>query len=173
MAPAAARVRLQRDGRTRVEIAGHEIGNGAYTVIAQAAAERLGVPIEKVSVLIGDSDLPPAPVAGGSNSTASTCSTVMMVCDQIRQRLFQALMPNESLVDKAKETVGVSQTPITQAAKSNRPIDFERAFDALGASAVEEYGEWKPEGGPMDSFRAMYKGQVRIYGGDKMTDKIA
>ena len=39
MAPAAARVRLQRDGRTRVEIAGHEIGNGAYTVIAQAAAE--------------------------------------------------------------------------------------------------------------------------------------
>jgi xanthine dehydrogenase YagR molybdenum-binding subunit len=173
MAPAAARVRLQRDGRTKVEIAGHEIGNGAYTVIAQAAAERLGVPIEKVSVLIGDSDLPPAPVAGGSNSTASTCSTVMMVCDQIRQRLFKALMPNESLVDKAKETVGVSQTPITQAAKSNRPIDFERAFDALGASAVEEYGEWKPEGGPMDSFRAMYKGQVRIYGGDKMTDKIA
>ena len=107
MAPAAARVRLQRDGRVRVEIAGHEIGNGAYTVIGQAAAEKLGVPVEKVSVFIGDSDLPPAPVAGGSNSTASTCSAVMMVCDQIRQRLFKALMPNESLVDKAKETVGV------------------------------------------------------------------
>ena len=109
MAPAAARVRLQRDGRTRVEIAGHEIGNGAYTVIAQAASEKLGVPVEKVSVVIGDSDLPPAPVAGGSNSTASTCSAVMMVCDQIRQRLFKALMPNESLVDKAKETVGLGQ----------------------------------------------------------------
>ena len=59
MAPAAARVRLQRDGRTRVEIAGHEIGNGAYTVIAQAASEKLGVPFEKVSVFIGDSELPP------------------------------------------------------------------------------------------------------------------
>ena len=65
-APAAARVRLQRDGRVRVEIAGHEIGNGAYTVIGQAAVERLGVPIEKVSVVLGDSDLPPAPIAGGS-----------------------------------------------------------------------------------------------------------
>jgi xanthine dehydrogenase YagR molybdenum-binding subunit len=173
MAPAAARVRLQRDGRTRVEIAGHEIGNGAYTVIAQAAAEKLGVPIQKVSVLIGDSDLPPAPVAGGSNSTASTCSTVMMVCDQIRQRLFKALMPDESVVDKAKETVGVGQTPSTQAAKTNRPLDIERAFDALGVSVVEEYGEWKPDGAPMDSFRAMYKGQVRIYGGDKMADNIA
>jgi xanthine dehydrogenase YagR molybdenum-binding subunit len=173
MAPAAARVRLQRDGRTRVEIAGHEIGNGAYTVIAQAAAEKLGVAYDKVSVFIGDSDLPPAPVAGGSNSTASTCSAVMTVCDKIRQRLFKALMPNESLVDKAKDTVGIGQTPATQAAGSNRPIDFDKAFDALGVSVVEEYGEWKPQGGPADSFRAMYKGQARITGGDKMSDAIA
>ena len=50
-------------------------------VIGQAAAERLGVPIEKVAVFIGDSDLPPAPVAGGSNSTASTCSAVIKVCE--------------------------------------------------------------------------------------------
>jgi xanthine dehydrogenase YagR molybdenum-binding subunit len=173
MAPAAARIRLQRDGRTRVEIAGHEIGNGAYTVIGQAAAERLGVPVEKVSVFIGDSNLPPAPVAGGSNSTASTCSAVIMVCDQIRQRLFKALMPNESLVDKAKETVGLGQTPITQAVKSHRPLDIERAFDALGVSVIEEYGEWKPDGAPMDSFRAMHKGQMRMVGGGEMKDKIA
>jgi xanthine dehydrogenase YagR molybdenum-binding subunit len=173
MAPAAARVRLQRDGRTRVEIAGHEIGNGAYTVIGQAAAEKLGVPVEKVSVFIGDSDLPPAPVAGGSNSTASTCSAVMMVCEQIRQRLFKALMPGESLVDRTRGTVGRGQTPSTEAAKSDSPLDMERAFDALGVSVVEDYGEWKPEGAPIDSFRAMHNGQVRMVGGDKMKDKIA
>jgi xanthine dehydrogenase YagR molybdenum-binding subunit len=173
MAPAAARVRLQRDGRTRVEIAGHEIGNGAYTVIAQAAAEKLNVAVEKVSVFIGDSDLPPAPVAGGSNSTASTCSAVMMVCDQIRQKLLKATMPNESLIDKTKETVGLGQTPVTQAAKSDRPLDLEQAFDALGVSVVEEYGEWKPDGAPMDSFRAMHKGQMRMVGGSEMKDKIA
>src|SRR6201992_1901851 len=131
MAPAAARVRLQRDGRVRVQIAGHEIGNGAYTVIGQAAAEKLGVPVDKVSVFIGDSDLPPAPAAGGSNSTASTCSAVMTVCDRIRQRLFKALPP-ESLADKAGETVGLGQTPVTQAARGGRPLDIERAFDALG-----------------------------------------
>jgi xanthine dehydrogenase YagR molybdenum-binding subunit len=173
MAPAAARIRLQRDGRTRVEIAGHEIGNGAYTVIGQAAAEKLGVPVEKVSVFIGDSDLPPAPVAGGSNSTASTCSAVITVCDQIRQRLFKALMPHESLVDKAKETVGLGHTPSTTAAQSDRPLDIERAFDALGVVVIEEYGEWKPAGAPMDSFRAMHKGQMRMVGGEAMKDKIA
>jgi xanthine dehydrogenase YagR molybdenum-binding subunit len=173
MAPAAARVRLQRDGRVRVEIAGHEIGNGAYTVIGQAAAEKLGVPVDKVSVRIGDSDLPPAPVAGGSNSTASTCSAVMLVCDQIRQRLFKALMPQESMVDKAKETVGLGQAPVTEAAKSDRPLDRDKAFDALGVAVVEEYGEWKPDGAPMDSFRAMHDGKVRIVGGPEMKDWIA
>ncbi|MET4848045.1 xanthine dehydrogenase family protein molybdopterin-binding subunit [Bradyrhizobium japonicum] len=173
MAPAAARVRLQRDGHVRVQIAGHEIGNGAYTVIGQAAAERLGVPIENVSVFIGDSDLPPAPVAGGSNSTASTCSTVIMVCEQIRQKLFKATMPDENLIDKAKETVGVGQTPVTRAAKGDRQIDYERAFDALGVSVIEEYGEWKPDGAPMDAFRAMNKGQMRMVGSPEMKDKIA
>jgi xanthine dehydrogenase YagR molybdenum-binding subunit len=173
MAPAAARVRLQRDGRTRVEIAGHEIRNGAYTVIAQAASEKLGVPLEKVSVFIGDSDLPPAPVAGGSNSTASTCSAVIMVCEQVRQRLFKAVMTDETLAEKAKETVGLGQTPVTQAGKSDRPLNLEQAFDALGVSVVEEYGEWKPDGAPMDSFRAMHKGQMRMVGGDRMKDKIA
>src|SRR5205807_7390281 len=98
---------------------------------------------------------------------------VITVCDQIRRRLFKALMPDENLVDKAKETVGLAQTPSTHVAQSDRPLDIDRAFDALGVSVVEEYGEWKPEGAPMDSFRAMYKGEVRMVGGDKMSDKIA
>jgi xanthine dehydrogenase YagR molybdenum-binding subunit len=173
MAPAAARISLQRGGRTKVEIAGHEIGNGAYTVIAQVAAERLGVPVDKVSVTIGDSDLPPGPVAGGSVSTASCCSAVITVCEQIRQRLFKAVMPDDSIVDKAKETVGLGQTPTLQAAKSDRAIDIEQAFDKLGVSMIEEYGEWKPDGAPMDSLRALHKGQVRMTGGEKAKNGIA
>jgi len=95
------------------------------------------------------------------------------VCDQIRQRLFRALMPNESVVDKAKETVGMGQSPATEGANSGRPLDREKAFDALGTSVVEEYGEWKPEDAPKDAFRAMHEGQVRIVGGSAMSDKIA
>jgi xanthine dehydrogenase YagR molybdenum-binding subunit len=52
-------------------------------------------------------------------------------------------------------------------------VDYERAFDALGVSVIEEYGEWKPEGAPMDAFRAMNKGQMRMVGGPEMSDKIA
>jgi xanthine dehydrogenase YagR molybdenum-binding subunit len=70
--PAAARVRLKPNGEVRVQIATHEIGNGVYTVLAQMAAEQLGADLGAVTVEIGDSRLPPAPVDGGSNSTAST-----------------------------------------------------------------------------------------------------
>ena len=67
--PATARVALTPDGQARVQTAGHEIGNGAYTVIGMVVAERLGVAMDKVTVELGDTELPPAPVAGGSNST--------------------------------------------------------------------------------------------------------
>jgi xanthine dehydrogenase YagR molybdenum-binding subunit len=60
----------------RVETAAHDVGTGAYTVIAQMAGEKLGVDLGKIDVTLGDTTLPPAPVAGGSNTTASLCSVV-------------------------------------------------------------------------------------------------
>ena len=45
------------------------------------AADRLGVRVENVTVELGDTDLPPAPVAGGSNTTASVCNVVAKACD--------------------------------------------------------------------------------------------
>jgi xanthine dehydrogenase YagR molybdenum-binding subunit len=83
---------------------------------------------------------------------------------QDQAAIVQALNPNEGMVDKAKETVGLGNTPVTDAANSNRPFDREKAFDALGTSVVEEYGEWKPDGAPTDSFHAMHKGQMRMVG---------
>jgi xanthine dehydrogenase YagR molybdenum-binding subunit len=71
VAPAAARVRLQADGSARVEIAAHDVGTGAYTVMAQMAAETLSVKPEQVSVAIGDTLLPPGPVSGGSVPSSS------------------------------------------------------------------------------------------------------
>ena len=88
--PAAARVRLMPNGDVRVQTAAHEIGNGVYTVLGQMAAERLGVALSSVTVEVGDSRLPPAPVAGGSNTTATTCNAVMKACDAIRGKLFHA-----------------------------------------------------------------------------------
>lgn len=172
MDAAAARVRLSRDGHARVEIAVHDVGTGAYTVVAQAVAERLEIPVENVEAVIGDSDLPPGPVAGGSITTASACSVVLKACDQIRDRLSKAVVGAKPvpLEDQLKATVGMADQPTPN---RNEPLPpLEEAFDKLGASMIEEYAEWKPEGAPPDAIRAMHKGQVRITGGP-MSDKIA
>jgi xanthine dehydrogenase YagR molybdenum-binding subunit len=171
MAPAAARVHLSRDGDVRVEIAMHEIGNGAYTVIGQMAAERLGVPLERVEVKLGDSDLPPGSVAGGSNQTATACSTVLQACNQIRERLAVVMGASGKapLTDTVKSTVGMAPQPTPNADSPMPPL--EQAFDRLNASAIEEYAEWKPEAAPMDSFKAMHEGHVRIVGGP-MKDRM-
>src|SRR5689334_816068 len=124
---AAARVRLMADGQTRVQIAAHEIGNGAYTVIGQMAAERLGVPLSSVTVELGDTSLPPAPVAGGSNTTASACSAVMKACDVIRRKLYGG----------SSETVGGVAT--NERAGGN---SLEAAFKQRKLGAIEEYAEF-------------------------------
>jgi xanthine dehydrogenase YagR molybdenum-binding subunit len=61
---ATARVRVTADGEALVQIAAHEIGTGVRTVVAQMAAERLGIPVASVTVETGDSAFPPSPVAG-------------------------------------------------------------------------------------------------------------
>ena len=85
---ATARVRLDGNGRVRVQSASHEIGTGIRTVAGQMAAEQFGTDFSRVTVEMGDSDLPPAPVSGGSNSTASVCNAVLKACQQIRDCLL-------------------------------------------------------------------------------------
>jgi xanthine dehydrogenase YagR molybdenum-binding subunit len=63
---AQARTVLGVDGKLTVSSATADIGTGMYTVMSQIAADMLGLPLERVTFALGDSDLPPAPVEGGS-----------------------------------------------------------------------------------------------------------
>jgi xanthine dehydrogenase YagR molybdenum-binding subunit len=137
-----ARVRLLPNGETRVQLAVHEIGNGARTVVAQMAAERLGVPLSAVSVEVGDSSLPPGPVAGGSNTTASSCSTVLKACDAILTKLG-----------------GVAGQ------RSRNPQALADQFKRLGVGAIEEYAEFIPPGAPPDAVQKLYAGTSTQTGG--------
>jgi xanthine dehydrogenase YagR molybdenum-binding subunit len=87
IAACAARVSLYPDGRARVQVATHEIGQGVYTVCALIVSDRLGIDPDKVTVDVGDSSLPPAPVAGGSNSTASVSNAIVKACDEILDKM--------------------------------------------------------------------------------------
>ncbi|HEY8948270.1 MAG TPA: xanthine dehydrogenase family protein molybdopterin-binding subunit [Rhizomicrobium sp.] len=86
---ATARVTLYPEGNAKVQVATHEIGQGIYTVCAIIAADKLGISPEQVRVEVGDSDLPPAPVAGGSNSTASVGNVVAKACEDVLSKKLQ------------------------------------------------------------------------------------
>jgi xanthine dehydrogenase YagR molybdenum-binding subunit len=86
--PASARVRIQADGSAVVSAAAHEMGMGTATVQIQHAAERLGLPVDKVSFEYGNSNLPHSPVAGGSNQTASVIAAVTAAAEKALQEML-------------------------------------------------------------------------------------
>ncbi len=86
---ASARVQLMIDGAVVVKSATQDIGTGTYTIMAQIAADALGVPVERVKVEIGDSSLPPAPVSGGSQTAASVTAAVLAACEMLRKDLMK------------------------------------------------------------------------------------
>ncbi|MFG1611215.1 xanthine dehydrogenase family protein molybdopterin-binding subunit [Nonomuraea wenchangensis] len=74
-----------RDGGFLVQVAAADIGTGARTALTRIAAETLGVAPDRVHVELGDSDLPAAPVAGGSMGTASWGSAVVRACEELKK----------------------------------------------------------------------------------------
>ena len=79
------------NGEARVQIAAHEIGTGVTTVVGADGGRTARHPARRTSrSRLGDSTLPPSPVAGGSNQTASCCSAVMKACDAIMAKLDAA-----------------------------------------------------------------------------------
>jgi xanthine dehydrogenase YagR molybdenum-binding subunit len=86
----AARVRLDRHGIVTVETDMTDIGTGSYTILAQTAAEMMGVPLERVRVRLGDSTFPVSCGSGGqwggNNSTAGVYAACMKLREAVAQK---------------------------------------------------------------------------------------
>jgi xanthine dehydrogenase YagR molybdenum-binding subunit len=87
---AAANVELRDDGSARVACGVQDIGTGTYTVLALLTADKTGVPVEKVEVVLGDTTLPHGPVSGGSWATASVVPAVFAAADNAIAALLNA-----------------------------------------------------------------------------------
>ena len=80
--PAEASVQLHDDGAARVACGTQDIGTGMYTILAQLASEKTGVPLGKVEVALGDTSLPAGPISGGSMATGSVVPAVFAAADE-------------------------------------------------------------------------------------------
>jgi xanthine dehydrogenase YagR molybdenum-binding subunit len=86
-APATAKAILYANGSAIVRTAASDMGPGTYTAMTQLAADALGLPIERVQFELGDTDMPKAPVHGGSITLASVGNAVVSACQALRRKL--------------------------------------------------------------------------------------
>lgn len=98
-----ATVTIHRDGSAEVEHGIQDLGTGSRTMVAIVAAEELGLPLEKVSVHIGDTRMPFGPASGGSTTTPSSAPTIRRAAWQAKRKLAEAVarqwkVPAESVV---------------------------------------------------------------------------
>lgn len=134
---AKARVRLTAEGRAVVETDMTDLGTGTYTICAQIAGEMLGLPLDRVTVALGDTDHPRGPGSGGSWGAASIGSAVYLACKALREDLARRANTDEAglvLKDGAVE--------------GGRSI-----ADLLGGETLEELGHYEP-GDNEDDFTA-------------------
>ena len=96
--PAAASVQLRDDGTVRVASGTQDIGTGTRT-----AAQKTGVPLDKVEVVLGDTSLPEGPISGGSMATGSLVPAVFEAADNaIESLLSSATKTSGSPFEKRK-----------------------------------------------------------------------
>jgi xanthine dehydrogenase YagR molybdenum-binding subunit len=95
----ATRIVLTANGHAGVVCAFSDIGTGTYTIMAQVAADMLGLPLDNVTVRLGDSTLPQAPVEGGSWTAASVSHAIVRTAEDVREELLRLAktMPNSPL----------------------------------------------------------------------------
>lgn len=86
-----ARARLTPQGRIVIETDMTDIGTGTYTIIAQTAAEMMGVPLDRVDVRLGDSSFPVSAGSGGQWGANSSTAGVYAACVKLRDTVATKL----------------------------------------------------------------------------------
>ena len=87
--PATVKASLDADGHLTVSSGTNEIGTGTYTIMTQIAAESMGLPIEAVTFVLGDTTLPESPLQGGSWTAASVGNSVAEACTALGEALLK------------------------------------------------------------------------------------
>ena len=127
-----ARVRLDGQGRVTVETDMTDIGTGSYTIIAQTAAETMGVTLDKVVVRLGDSAYPVSCGSGGQFGGNNSTSGVYAACMKLREAVVQKLsLPPDAVFADGMVRNGEQATPLADAARNG----------ALEAEDAIEYGD--------------------------------
>lgn len=152
-----ANVRLDPDGVATVRMAMTDIGTGTYTILAQIAAEMLGLPLERVRVDLGDTIFPEAAGSGGSFGAASSGSALFEACQALRQKLATraGMDPETAHFADGRIATGERSVSLTE----------------LVGSGIEAEGEISPGRNNQDFSQQSYGAHFAEIGVDQIPEK--
>jgi xanthine dehydrogenase YagR molybdenum-binding subunit len=164
---ASCLARILPDGRALVRAGSQEIGCGTYTIMAQVAADALGLSVDRVRFELGDTDLPPTPASVGSATASSTGPAVNAAAMAARQKLVQmAIADTGSPLHGAREDdVRTAEGRLSLASDSSKSETFEALIARNGGQPVEARVDLRPtpdqQQYSMHSFGAVFS-EVRV-----------
>jgi xanthine dehydrogenase YagR molybdenum-binding subunit len=151
--PITVRIALGANGHAEVACATSDIGTGTYTIMAQVAADALGLPIENISVKLCDSSLPQSPVEGGSWIAASVSNGIVTTAGAIRDELLGLArrMPNSPFANAAPDEVVLSDGRLASRRDEGRAVSI---ADVLRHGGVDRLEQEKTTNPDQDATRA-------------------
>lgn len=135
----SARARLSDNGDLLLETAASDIVTGTYTILAQIASDTLGVPVDQIQVKIGDSQLPKAPIEGGSWMAASAGAAIEATCLSLRKKLLTAAgkVRSSPLGSADLEDVTFDHGRIVLKSDPTKAVSFGEAMAAAEVASLE------------------------------------
>jgi len=124
--PITVRITLTANGHAEVACATSDIGTGTYTIMAQVAADMLGLPLENITVKLGDSSLPQSPVEGGSYIAASVSNGIATTADAIRDELLRLAkqIPSSPLANMSPDEVTLANGRLVSKGDASRSVSI-------------------------------------------------
>jgi xanthine dehydrogenase YagR molybdenum-binding subunit len=131
--PATVRIVLTANGHAEVATAASDIGTGTYTIMAQTAADMLGLPLDNISVKLGDSTLPKCPLEGGSWIAATVCNAILTTAGEVRKELL-------ALAGSTKDSPLAGATPDDVMLADGRIVSRRDASRAVSIADAMRHG---------------------------------
>ncbi len=137
--PCAMRVRLDAEANAVVECGTQDMGSGTYSTIGQMAAEALGLPVAKVTVIIGDTLLPQGPISAGSQVTQSFAPAVMDAVADLKRKVAALLgeVGEAEAAHVAAEELQIAPEGLVHCGASNITAHLADLLAHAGLDAIE------------------------------------
>lgn len=156
----SARITIDANGHAMVASAAHEMGMGTATVQRQHAADRLGLPLEHVTVRIGDTSLPFGSFAGGSSQTASLGAAINAASVKLAGELLRLAGNDTPLAGLRSGEVEFADGGLR---KISEPSRHESFVSILKRAARNEVGALGESGAPLEMLKFSMHSRSAIF----------